>query len=157
MRLAPLSLTRSYWLATGILLGAGFAGVAWGTPAAIALTAIQVAHFRGMGHRWASLPLQVRAVYLALLVAGLWPPLAFLHVLQCIGAWMNVVADYCPLARLLSLAPWHRREPLTWETLRWTLLSPPAPGSILDRRAQALHGHAAAPVPSSTGALPERR
>jgi hypothetical protein len=95
----------------------------------------------------------VRAACLALLVAGLWPPLALLHVLQCIGVWTNVVADYCPLARLLSLAPWHRREPLAWATLRWTLLSPPAPGSILERRARALHGHAAAPVPPPTGAL----
>jgi hypothetical protein len=51
MRLALLSLARSYWLATGILLGAGFAGATWGRPAAIALAAIQVAHFRGTGHR----------------------------------------------------------------------------------------------------------
>ncbi len=157
MRMPTLTLARGYWLATGILLGAGIAGVPWGVPAAIALTAIQLAHFRDMGHRWGSLPVQVRAVYLALLVAGSWPPLALIHVLQCLGVWMNVVADYCPLARLLSLAPWHRREPLTWATIRWTLLSPPAPGSIIDRRAHALRREGAVPDVPRTVTVADRR
>jgi hypothetical protein len=143
MRSLRMPFARAYWLATGLALGAGVAGVAWALPAAIALTAIQCVHFRAMGHAWGSLPVQVRVVFLGLLFAGLWPPLAFIHVLQCIGTWTNVLVDYCPLARLLSLMPWYRHEPLTWESVGWTLFSPPAPGSILERRVRRMEETAA--------------
>jgi len=142
--LAPIrSLGRMYWLVTGILVAAGLAGFDWGIPAAIALTAIQCVHFAAMGHGVASLPGQVRAAYLLLLVVGLWPPLAFVHVLQCVGTWASVLVDYCPLARLMSLLPWHRAEPLSWATVRWTLFAPPGPGSIAERRTAALRQRAA--------------
>jgi hypothetical protein len=133
------SLGRTYWLATAALLAAGLAGAPWGTPAAIALTAVQCVHFRAIGHDWGSLAVAVRAVFLGMLVAGLWPPLAFLHGLQCAGAALNALADYCVLARLLSLVPGYREAPLTWAMLRWTFLAPPAPGSIIARRREALH------------------
>ena len=51
-----------------------------------------------------------------------------------------LVADYCPLARMLVLLPWNRRVPLTAQLLRWLILSPPAPGAIATR------------VPGSVGA-----
>jgi len=137
--LAPgRSLGRIYWLGTGVLVAAGLAGFEWGVPAAIALTTIQCVHFAAMGYGAASLPGQVRAAYLFLLVVGLWPPLAFVHVLQCVGTWSSVLVDYCPLARLMSLLPWHRAEPLSWAAVRWTLLAPPGPGSIVERRTAAL-------------------
>lgn len=127
---------RAYWAATSALLAGALAGVPLALAAAIALTALQCVHFRLAGHRPRGLPLQVRAGFLALLCAGLWPPLSFLHLVQAVGVTANVLCGYCLLARLLSLAPWNRREPLSRELLRWTLLVPPGPGSILDRRAR---------------------
>jgi hypothetical protein len=139
MRETSWTLARTCWLATAALLAAGIAGAPWGTPAAIALTALQCVQYRAAGHGWGALPFEVRIAYLVMLLFGLWPPLAVLHVLQCAGAALSALADYCVLARLLSLAPWHRDTPLTWAMIRWTFLAPPASGGIVERRRQALH------------------
>ena len=127
---------RAYWSVTSALLAGALAGVPQAMAAAIALTALQCVHFRLAGHGLRGLPLQVRLGYLAMLCAGLWPPLSFLHLVQAVGVTANVLCGYCLLARLLSLAPWNRREPLSLELLRWTLLVRPSPGSILERRAR---------------------
>lgn len=125
---------RLYWAATSALLITGLAGESWAVVAAAMLTTVQCLHFCARGYTISGLPLQVRLAYLAMLVAGFWPPLAFLHVVQCVGVTANVFCDYCLLARFLSLAPWHRREPLTFAAAWWTFTVPPAAGSILDRR-----------------------
>jgi hypothetical protein len=129
---------RLYWAATSSLLVAGLAGQTWAVVAAPMLTTVQCIHFCARGYTIDGLPLQVRLAYLAMLVAGFWPPLAFLHVVQCVGVTANVFFDYCLLARLLSLAPCHRRGRLTLAAAWWTLTVPPAPGSILARRRPAL-------------------
>ena len=48
-----------------------------------------------------------------MLLAGLWPPLSFLHWIQLIGTTARVTTGYCLLARLLSLLPWNRSEKLS--------------------------------------------
>jgi hypothetical protein len=121
------------WLATAVLLTFGLMGRPAGVSAAIVLTAVQLAHFARRGRGCGTLPLQVRLLFFAALLLGLWPPLAFLHVLQLAGTWANVLFGYCPAARLLSLMPWNRRVPLSVRLIVWTFLSPPAQGSILER------------------------
>jgi hypothetical protein len=128
---------RLYWTATSALLITGLTGSRWALLAAPLLTTVQCLHLCARGYTIDGLPLQTRLAYLALLVAGLWPPLWFLHVVQCVGVTANVFLDYCLLARLLSLAPWHRREPLRLGTVWWTLTAPPAPRSVLARRRRA--------------------
>ncbi|MBX3346336.1 MAG: hypothetical protein KF806_13480, partial [Nitrospira sp.] len=53
------------------------------------------------------------------------------------GTTARVLVGYCLLARTLSLAPWNRRQPLTWSMLRRTFFSPqtaaPPCGAIFDR------------------------
>jgi len=129
---------RSSWAGIGIVLLAEIVGMGWGGWAAIALAAVQCVHFRVLGWRASSLRLQVRGVFLMLLVAGLWSPLAGLHAVQLAGVGILLLFDYCLLARLLALAPWPRREPLTAALLAWTLFTPPGRGSIVERRARAL-------------------
>jgi len=77
----------------------------------IAIVAAQTIHFAARLRGHGSLPLQVRVTYLALLRMGLWPPLAFIHLLLLLGTWVVAVADYCFLARALSLLPWNRSSP----------------------------------------------
>ena len=129
---------RLYWAATSALLITGITGESWAVVAAAMLTTVQCIHFCARGYTIGGLPLQVRLAYLGMLVAGFWPPLAFLHVVQYVGVTANVFLDYCLLARLLSLAPWHRRAPLTLAAAWWTVTVPPKPGSILDRRGPVL-------------------
>ena len=121
-----------YWLATAILLVGAVAGVSAAILAAIALTAVQLIHFATRERALAAFPVQVRAAYLALLVAGLYPPLGFIHWVQLVGTWAMVLVGYCPLARALSLLPWNRRQPLSADLVRRTFLSPPVRGSIVD-------------------------
>jgi len=71
----------------------------------------------------AAFPVQVRAAYLALLVAGLYPPLGFIHWVQLVGTWAMVLVGYCPLARALSLLPWNRSQPLSAALVRRTFVS----------------------------------
>ena len=130
---------RLYWQLTALSLAAYLSGWAAGVHAAIALTAVQTIHFALRCRSARTFEVQVRIGYLGLLLVGLLPPLWPVHVVQFIGVNALLVADYCPLARLLALAPWNRAAPLTADLVRWIVLAPPAPGSILDRM------HAAAP------------
>lgn len=124
---------RLYWQSIVLLLAAHLGGGAPALRLAIAVALLQALHFARRLGGLRPFPVQVRVVYLGLLLAGSWPPLALLHPLQLVGTAALLVADYCPLARLLALAPWNRRVPLSAALLRFVLLSPPAPGAIVDR------------------------
>jgi hypothetical protein len=69
---------------------------------------------------------QVRAAFLVLLLAALWPPLEFVNWLQLVGTTIRVVFDYCPLARTMSLMPWNRSAPLRLAEIRYAYLTPPS-------------------------------
>lgn len=114
-----------YWLATVALLGVGLGG--WNTAfyLAMLLTAVQLAHFAWRERSAGTLPVQVRAAYLGMLVAAQWQPLHALYWIQLVGTSALVLFDYCPLARVLSLFPWNRRRPLTFGLLRTTFTAPP--------------------------------
>jgi len=120
-----------YWLATDLLLVAGLAGWRWGMLPVIGLTLVQVLHYLARERRVTAFPVQVRAGYLLLLVAGLLQPLAFIHWIQLAGTTAVVTVGYCPLARILALMPWNREQPLTLGFIRKTVFSPPVAGSIL--------------------------
>ena len=102
---------RLYWQLTALLLAA---------------------HFAGYRRDLLAFEVQVRAAYLALLLAGVLPGCWPLHAIQFVGVNAMLVFDYCLLARLLSLAPWNRGGPLTRVLLRRAFLSAPVHGSILD-------------------------
>lgn len=122
-----------YWLVTALLLGLGLSGWAMGVGLAVVATAVQVPHFLLREGRIGALSVQVRLLYLAVLLLGFWEPVRFVHWLQLAGVWANVLFGYCLAARMLSLLPWNRRVPLTRELVEWTFLSPPRAGSIVDR------------------------
>ncbi len=126
-----------YWLATVALLGIGLLGWSPGIWLAMALCLIQIAHVFRLVRNVTAFPLQVRVAYAMLLAAGLWAPLQWIHLIQLVGTTARVLVGYCLLARTLSLAPWNRRQPLTWSMLRRTFFSPqtaaPPCGAIFDR------------------------
>ena len=146
MHTLRFDLKKRYWLATALLLTAGLFGWPPGIFAAIGLTAVQLVHFALREPNLRTLVLQVRALYLALLLSGLWPPLAALHVLQAVGVWANVLFGYCLAARILSLLPRNRRVPLTARLVAWTFLTRPGAGSILGRIPPAMGARAAGAV-----------
>ncbi|WHZ24497.1 MAG: hypothetical protein OJF47_003609 [Nitrospira sp.] len=126
-----------YWGVTAGLLGAGLLGWPAGIWLAMALCVVQIGHVVGLTRDITAFPAQVRTAYLGLLLAGLWGPLHWIHWIQFTGTTARVLAGYCLLARILSLAPWNRRGPLTSELLQRTFLSlqtagPPC-GAVFDK------------------------
>lgn len=106
-----------YWLFTLSMLGAGLFGWAWGLTLAIVLVLVQIGHVLWITRNVAAMAMQVRLAYLAFLIAGLWGPLKWLHWAQLVATAARVLFGYCFLSRTLSLAPWNRSEPLTWEVI----------------------------------------
>jgi hypothetical protein len=120
-----------YWFATACLLAASLAGWSAGLCLTMAFVAVQLVHFLAREGSVRAFPVQTRIAFLALLAAGAWAPLAFIHWLQLAGTCVSVGLDYCTLARIVSLMPWNRTRPLTWRLVWRTFASPPVPGSVL--------------------------
>lgn len=74
---------------------------------------------------------EVRATYTLLLLLGTLPLQQWVHWVQLLGTSALLVFDYCPLARMLSLAPWHRREAFTQQLFLRTFFSKPVAGSFV--------------------------
>ena len=118
------------WLATDVALANYLFVDRDFIKAALALALIQVPLF-GALRGWRSFPAQVRIAYGGLMIAGLWPPLAFIHWIQRVGTTAMVLFGYCFLARCLSLLPWNRTAPITPALLTATFFSMPVEGSIV--------------------------
>jgi hypothetical protein len=120
-----------YWAVTTALLFSGLAGNPEGFWLAIALSAIQVVHFRMREDALSAFPVQVRVAYTAMLILFLWGPLNILYWIPAIGTLAQVLFGYCTLARCLSLMPWNRCEPMSADLVRRTFLSRPVRGSVM--------------------------
>jgi hypothetical protein len=112
-----------YWACTVVFLVIGLAGHRAGIWWAIGLCIVQVGHVAWLTQDPTAFPVQVRLAYLALLLAGLWSPLQWIHWVQLTGTTARVTLGYCFLARSLSLAPWNRHELISLGLLRRTYLS----------------------------------
>jgi len=121
-----------YWLVTDGLLIGSLADWRWGNLPVIALTVIQAVHYLHRERRIMAFPVQVRMGYLLLLLLGTIAPLGFIHWIQLAGTTAVVTVGYCPLARILALMPWNRRQPLTAMLMWNTIVTPPVAGSVLD-------------------------
>ena len=118
------------WLVTALLLAVGLAGEPAGFAAAIGVSLLQTGyHFVRAQQSWKPFPVQIRVGYTALLVAGLLPFLHWLNWLPAVGTTAFLLFGYCPMARLLSLVAWNRAEPLSFDLLRRTFLTPPMMGN----------------------------
>jgi hypothetical protein len=112
-----------YWFLTVGLLAAGLTGWQPGIYLAMALCVFQIGHVMSLTHDVTAFPVQIRMAYLALLLAGLWEPLNWIHWMQLVGTSARVLVDYCFLARTLSLAPWNRVQPFTLALFQRTYFS----------------------------------
>lgn len=120
-----------YWLATVVCLTAGVAGRPAGFLLAVGLTALQAVHFGVRERSLAAFPVQVRLAYLLLLLVALPPQHHWIYWIPTIGTWAQVLLGYCMMARMVSLLPWNREEPLSFDLLKRTFLSPRVRGNVL--------------------------
>ena len=120
-----------YWAASEVLLIVGLAGWYPAFLLALVLALVQIAHYRAREGSFTAFPVQVRMGYAAILLIALMPTLQWLFWLPAIGTLALLLFGYCLLARCLSLMPWNRREPFTWQLAWRTFATPPVRGSIL--------------------------
>ena len=131
-RLEYKNLSWWLWLITAVFLSIGVSGFPVGFKLAIGLTIFQLIFFALKLQSMTAFPVQVRFFYLLLLLVALPEPMRWLFWIPAIGTWAQVLVGYCTMARLVSLLPWNRREPLTWRLVWRRFVSLPVRGSVAD-------------------------
>ncbi|MFZ5603366.1 MAG: hypothetical protein ACOY7J_13010 [Pseudomonadota bacterium] len=132
LRLEFNKLAWWYWLVADVLLMLALWVERDCFVVALAFNLFQLLHFILRQRSFTAFPVQVRAGYWLWLLAGLAPGLFWMHWIQLAGTSAMLLFGYCPLARMLSLLPWNRRQPFTLQFMVRTFLVPPTSGSIRD-------------------------
>jgi hypothetical protein len=120
-----------HWATTIPMLILHLSGVHGAIEATIAVCLCFTCSYFIRLRRWKPFPIQIRLVFLGLLLVGLLPGMIWVHWVQVIGTTAMVTAGYCLLARLLLLAPFNRTEPLTWSLMDRVLFRDPCSGGLL--------------------------
>jgi hypothetical protein len=120
-----------HWALTVPLLAGHLAGCPWAIVTAIVLCALLGGYFMLHLKRLRPYPVQTRLAYLGLLLCGMLPWMNWIYWVPLIGTTAMVTVGYCPLLRLLSIAPWNRTEPLSWSLLWRVFVREPCAGGLL--------------------------
>jgi hypothetical protein len=128
--LVPRNLSWWIWLATALSLAAGLGGYPLGFRAAVLISVVQAVVYDFKEVSGFTFPVQVRFAYTALLILCQASSLEWLYWLPAAGTFAFVLSGYCPMARVLSLLPWNRTEPITQDLIRRTFLARPVPGEV---------------------------
>ena len=88
--------------------------------------------------RASAFPAQVRIAYFLWVAVGTYVPyMTILMYITTIGLATNLFAGYCPLARMLYLLPWNRKEPFSLALVMTVFLTPPVAGLFKPRNSGA--------------------
>ena len=121
----PQDWTWWVWLVTAWLLLVGLMGTPEAFLAALVLSIAQSVLFFARERTFKAFPVQLRFAYTLLLIICLFPPFRWIYWVPVVGTFALVIFGYCLTARVLSLLPWNRAEPITVDLLRRTFLSRP--------------------------------
>ena len=73
----------------------------------------------------AAFPAQVRIAYFLWVAVGTYVPyMTILMYITTVGLATNLFVGYCPLARMLCLLPWNRKEPFSLALVMTVFLTP---------------------------------
>jgi hypothetical protein len=120
-----------HWLLTIPLLVVSLAGYSWAIVATMVLCAVAAGYFLLRLRRLQPFPVQVRIAYLGLLAVGTLPWMQWIHWVQLAGTTAMVTVGYCPLMRMLHLAPFNRAEPLTGSLIWRIFFQEPCGGGLV--------------------------
>jgi hypothetical protein len=127
------------WAVTAPLLAAELVGVVGALEAALTLSLASIVYYAIRLTSIRAYRVQVRLGFTMLLAMALVPGLTPLLWVPLAGTSAQVLFGYCPMARLLDLAPWNRREAFTFELVRATVTRPAGDEGLLSHRLRA-HG-----------------
>jgi hypothetical protein len=121
----PQDWTWWAWLVTACLLLIGLLGMPEAFFTALLLSIAQSVLFFARKRALGAFPVQLRLAYTLLLIICFFLPIRWLFWLPAVGTFALVIFGYCLMARMLSLLPWNRTEPITADLVRRTFLSRP--------------------------------
>jgi hypothetical protein len=98
---------------------------------AVVLCAAMAAYYYISLQSVKAFPVQIRLVYLGLLIVGLAPGMIWIHWVQLAGTTVMIMFGYCLLGRCLRLLPYNRSEPLTIPLIYRVLWREPNAGGLL--------------------------
>ena len=120
------------WAISAVLLWVGL--LVW-PPAfyiVIGLTAAQMILIMVREKSLTAFAVQLRVAFIVLLLVGLIPYMQWLFWVPAFGLLALVAFGYCLLARMMSLLPWHRTEPMSLGLIRRTFFSRPDLGRVTE-------------------------
>lgn len=121
----------NYWFLTVICIAIGIFAWPQAIFLAMVLTMIHTIHFLFRQPGLIEFPIQVRIGYLGLLALGQVPVLDWIYWILLIGGTVKLTTGYCPLARMVSLLPWNRSQPMNLNLLKKVIFTPTIPGSAI--------------------------
>jgi hypothetical protein len=121
-----------FWLGLLICLGYGLFVHPRGFLWALLYQAIHLQTYVFIDKSFTSFSVQIRLAILGLLLLGQIPGMGWLYWIPLLGISARNLTGYCLMARLMSLLPWNRKEPLTADLVKRRLFSAPTKDSILN-------------------------
>ncbi len=102
-----------YWLVIGLSIGVGLAGWREGYYVCASVSGLNLLHFIIRDRSLISFPVQVREVWVLMVLIALVPSLSWMFIPLFIGMVLVVLFDRCGIARALILMPWNKDVKLT--------------------------------------------
>lgn len=98
-----------FWATTLVFIIAAVAGWTPGYYVVMGISAVQVLFFLAQEKSLASFPSQIRVVYFAFTLFGLWPEVRFfIYIILLLGTVMVTFFGRCSIALVLKHMPWNR-------------------------------------------------
>jgi hypothetical protein len=98
-----------FWAVTLVFIVAAVAGWSSGYYIVMAISGIQVLFFLAQEKSLSAFPTQIRIVYFAFTLFGLWPQVRlFIYTILLIGTVMVTFFARCVIALVLKQMPWNR-------------------------------------------------
>jgi hypothetical protein len=104
----PTDIRWWFWATTLVFIVAAVAGWTPGYYAVMAISGLQVLFFLAQEKSLSAFPTQIRVVYLALTLSGLWPEVRLpVYALLLLGTVMVTFFGRCAIALILKRMPWN--------------------------------------------------
>ena len=98
-----------FWATTLAFIIAALAGWTPGYYFVMGISALQVLFFLVQEKSLTTFPMQIRIVYFALALFGLWPKVRlFIYIILLLGTIMVTFFGLCSIALVLKYMPWNR-------------------------------------------------
>jgi len=98
-----------FWATTLAFIIAAVAGWTPGFFVVMGISAVQLLFFLAQEKSVASFPVQIRVVYFALTLFGLWPEVRlYIYIVLLLGTIMVTFFGRCSIALVLKQIPWNR-------------------------------------------------